>query len=183
MSEQGFGDPPETPPGGPATPPANAWQTVNPTPPPPPGYTPPPTGQYPPPGYPPPGYPPPGYGQPAVAGLSRNSAAALAYVTFIPAIIFLIMAPYSKDRFIRFSRVAVHPADRRVDFDERAVYLLCDYGHVRHVLHLSHVLLVAAAGACSFFGWWRSSRPARVRGSRFHVVGDIAMSLAGKENI
>jgi uncharacterized membrane protein len=42
-------------------------------------------------------------GQPAVAGgLESNVAGALAYVTIIPAIIFLVAEPYNKDRFVRF---------------------------------------------------------------------------------
>ena len=40
--------------------------------------------------------------QPAQSGLSDNAAGALAYVTFIPAILFLVMEPYNKDKFIRF---------------------------------------------------------------------------------
>ncbi|MFZ0962348.1 MAG: zinc-ribbon domain-containing protein [Terriglobia bacterium] len=35
-------------------------------------------------------------------GLAPNVAGALAYVTFIPAIIFLVMEPYNKDKFIKF---------------------------------------------------------------------------------
>lgn len=38
---------------------------------------------------------------PAV-GLTDNVAGALAYVTFIPAIVFLVLEPYNKNRFIRF---------------------------------------------------------------------------------
>jgi uncharacterized membrane protein len=47
---------------------------------------------------PPTPYPP----APASGGLSQNNAAALAYLTFIPAIIFLVMEPYNKNAFIRF---------------------------------------------------------------------------------
>jgi uncharacterized membrane protein len=36
------------------------------------------------------------------AGLSDNMAGVLAYITIIPAIIFLVMEPYNKNRFIRF---------------------------------------------------------------------------------
>ncbi len=50
---------------------------------------------------PPPQYPP---AQPT-SGLSQNSAAALAYVTFIPAIIFLVMEPYNKNAFIKFHSI------------------------------------------------------------------------------
>ena len=35
-------------------------------------------------------------------GIRDNIAAALAYVTFIPAIVFLVVAPFKRNRFIRF---------------------------------------------------------------------------------
>jgi uncharacterized membrane protein len=35
-------------------------------------------------------------------GLTDNMAGALAYVTIIPAIIFLVLEPYNRNRFIRF---------------------------------------------------------------------------------
>ncbi|MBZ5516031.1 MAG: zinc-ribbon domain-containing protein [Acidobacteriia bacterium] len=35
-------------------------------------------------------------------GLAPNIAGALAYITIIPAIIFLVVEPYNKDRFIKF---------------------------------------------------------------------------------
>jgi len=35
-------------------------------------------------------------------GLASNVGGALAYVTIIPAILFLVMEPYNKDKFIRF---------------------------------------------------------------------------------
>jgi uncharacterized membrane protein len=38
----------------------------------------------------------------ASSGLSDNSAGALAYLTIIPAIIFLLVEPYNKNSFIRF---------------------------------------------------------------------------------
>ena len=36
------------------------------------------------------------------SGLADNVAGMLAYITIIPAIIFLVMEPYNKNRFIRF---------------------------------------------------------------------------------
>jgi len=36
------------------------------------------------------------------AGLTDNMAGALAYVTIIPAILFLVLEPYNRKRFIRF---------------------------------------------------------------------------------
>jgi uncharacterized membrane protein len=38
----------------------------------------------------------------AAGGLSDNVAGMLAYITIIPAIIFLVVAPYNTNRFIRF---------------------------------------------------------------------------------
>ena len=35
-------------------------------------------------------------------GLSQNAAAAVAYITIIPAIIFLVIEPYNKIPFVRF---------------------------------------------------------------------------------
>src|SRR5580658_1893409 len=38
----------------------------------------------------------------STSGLTDNVAGMLAYVTIIPAIIFLVMEPYNRNRFIRF---------------------------------------------------------------------------------
>jgi uncharacterized membrane protein len=35
-------------------------------------------------------------------GLTPNMAGGLAYITIIPAIIFLVVAPYNRDQFVRF---------------------------------------------------------------------------------
>jgi uncharacterized membrane protein len=40
--------------------------------------------------------------QASTGGLTDNVAGALAYVTIIPSILFLVMAPYNRNRFIRF---------------------------------------------------------------------------------
>jgi uncharacterized membrane protein len=91
--------------------PSGDWQQVPSTPPDPSnvppasaaGYPPPPQGGYqPPPNYPPQG--PPGYA-PQAAGLSSTSAAAISYLTFIPAVIFLVMDPYKRDPFVRFHAI------------------------------------------------------------------------------
>ena len=39
---------------------------------------------------------------PVTGGLAENVAGLLAYVTFIPAIIFLVLEPYNRNQFIRF---------------------------------------------------------------------------------
>lgn len=40
--------------------------------------------------------------QASTGGMTDNVAGMLAYVTIIPAIMFLVMEPYSKNRFVRF---------------------------------------------------------------------------------
>ena len=40
--------------------------------------------------------------EPNQSGLSDNAAGGLAYVTFIPAIIFLILEPFNKNPYVRF---------------------------------------------------------------------------------
>lgn len=44
----------------------------------------------------------PGVAAANTSGLTDNVAGMLAYVTIIPAIIFLVMEPYNRNRFIRF---------------------------------------------------------------------------------
>jgi uncharacterized membrane protein len=39
---------------------------------------------------------------PSAAGMSDNTAGMLAYITIIPAIVFLVMEPYNKSKFVRF---------------------------------------------------------------------------------
>ena len=41
-------------------------------------------------------------GSPAAAGLTDNVAGALAYVTILPAIVFLVLEPFNRKRFVRF---------------------------------------------------------------------------------
>jgi len=94
MSEQEYGSTEPTKDATPVTITEPGWG--NPPPPPP------PHGQQP---YTP---PPPGYAPPPVAaapGLSESAASALAYVTFIPAIIFLLVAPYNQSAKIRFHSI------------------------------------------------------------------------------
>jgi uncharacterized membrane protein len=39
----------------------------------------------------------------ADSGLADNVAGALAYLTFVPAVLFLILEPYNKRRFVRYN--------------------------------------------------------------------------------
>ncbi|HEX3435253.1 MAG TPA: DUF4870 domain-containing protein [Pseudacidobacterium sp.] len=50
---------------------------------------------------------------PAAGGLSENAAAAISYITIIPAIVFLVLEPYNKMRLVKFHAIqciALHVA-------------------------------------------------------------------------
>lgn len=133
----------------------------------PPGYT---GAGGPPPGYPP---PPPAAGQ----GLSSNAAAAISYITFIPAVVFLVMAPYNRDRFVRFHAwqsialwivlIAVH-----IVFDVLGVagfhflmwglHMLVDL-----VLFIAWLIAIIKASQGQWF--------------KIPVIGDLAQNFAGKD--
>jgi uncharacterized membrane protein len=40
--------------------------------------------------------------QPNQPGIHDNAASAIAYITFVPAIVFLVLPPYCKSSFVRF---------------------------------------------------------------------------------
>lgn len=46
--------------------------------------------------------PNPNQTNPNQAGLSENAAGAIAYITFIPAIVFLLVPPYNASPYVRF---------------------------------------------------------------------------------
>ena len=154
-------------------------------------------GQYPPPpppgsygtgpgGYPPPGQPPygqPPYGGPPVPpppqgeGLPPNTAAALAYLTFIPAIIFLILDPYKRSSFVRFHAW-------------QCIVLTCVWVLIQvifrviGVLPLSWVLLLpmrVVVGLILFIVWLIAIIKAS-KGERYHipVIGGLAENFAGQ---
>ena len=57
------------------------------------------------------------------SGLADNVAGMLAYVTIIPAIVFLVVEPYNKSRFRPLSRMAVHILQYSlVDFVDRVAH-------------------------------------------------------------
>lgn len=71
---------------------------------------------------------PPPASTPPSSGLSDNVAAALAYVTVIPAILFLILEPYNKIPLVKFH-----------SYQSIA---LCVVAFVLHIaLHISHAVL------------------------------------------
>jgi uncharacterized membrane protein len=140
----------------------------------------------PPPGYtaPPPGYtaPPPGYAPAPAAGsgLSDSAAGAIAYITIIPAIIFLVMDPYKDKPFVKFH------AFQSLGL---AVIWFCLYvvlAILSVVLHFIPfmgflmLLIYPIAGLCLFIVWLLCILKASQGGSfKLPVVGNFAAQQSG----
>jgi uncharacterized membrane protein len=109
-------------------------------------------------------------------GLSDTAAAALAYVTVIPAIIFLVVEPYNKKPFIRFhSFQSIALAVIWI-----AVWIAITIVHtILHFIPLIGLLfvLVDLAVAAVFFIAWLMCVIKASRGEWFKlpVIGDFAL--------
>jgi uncharacterized membrane protein len=136
-----------------------AWGPPNPN-------YPPPAGAYPP-GYMPGQYPPPGYVRPA--GISTNMAAALAYITFIPAVIFLVIEPYKRDSYIRFH------AWQCITLTLVEIAGGVVFGFMGAIGEMVRGLL-----GLLLFVFWLIAIIKASKGERYHVpiVGDLAETLA-----
>jgi uncharacterized membrane protein len=146
------------------------------------GYPPPPQG--PPPGYtggPGPQYPPPPPPPSAGQGLSSNAAAAISYITFIPAVLFLVLAPYNRDRFVRFHAwqciaLTVVWVAIRILF---AVFAIAGM----HFVLFGLWTLIRLAVALILFVFWLIALIKASQGQwyKIPIVGDLAASFAGDQ--
>ena len=146
------------------------------------GYTPPPPQQGPPPpgygGGPGPQYPPPPPPPSAAQGLSSNGAAALSYITFIPAVLFLMIEPYSRDRFVRFHSwqsisLWIVAVGIRIIF-----YVLSAMSF--HVLWWLFLLIRMAIGFVLFVFWLIALiKASQGQWYKIPIVGDLATSFSG----
>lgn len=130
---------------------------------------------------PPAGYPPPVAAPPSAAssGLSPNGAAALSYVTIIPAILFLILEPYNKTPLVRFHAIQC----LLLAASWVVVWVVVMIMHAfLHFIPLSWVLftLLDLAIALGFFIAWLMAIIKASKGEWFKlpVIGDLALNLA-----
>src|SRR6201996_8255876 len=145
------------------------------------GYTPPPQG--PPPGYgggPGPQYPPPPPPPSAGQGLTSNAAAAISYITFIPAVLFLVMEPYNRDRFVRFHAwqciaLTIVAVGIRIIF---VVLAMASF----HLLWWLFLLIRMALGLILFVFWLIALiKASQGQWYKIPIVGDLATSFAGSQ--
>ena len=114
---------------------------------------------------------------PAAAGLTDNVAGSLAYVTIIPAIVFLVLEPFNKKRIVRFHSFQC------IFFTIAWVVPEVALSIVGHIPLLGWVTLVLwpLVGLAVFVIWLILVLKA-YQGQMFKlpVIGDIAEQQAGK---
>jgi uncharacterized membrane protein len=150
---------------------------------PPPGENAPPAGYPPPGGYAPPaGYPPQtGYPPPvgASSGLSENSAAALAYVTIIPAIIFLILEPYNKMPLVRFHSIQCLLLAGVSLVLQVGLTILAIFLHFIPLIGILFSLIHLAVFLCIFVAWLMAIiKASKGEWFKLPVIGDQALKMA-----
>jgi uncharacterized membrane protein len=124
---------------------------------------------------PPPSYAPGPSGQTQVGGLTENVAGALAYVTIIPPIIFLLVEPYNRNRFVRFHSF------QSIFFHVAWLILWVALGIFGHIplLGWASILLWPLVGLAGFILWLILVFKA-YQGQRFKLpfIGDMAEQQA-----
>jgi uncharacterized membrane protein len=110
-----------------------------------------------------------------VGGLPENVAGALAYVTIIPAVLFLVIEPYNKNRFVRFH------AFQSIFFHVAWIVLWVALGIFGHLplLGWASLLLWPLIGLASFVLWLVLVFKA-YQGQKFKLptIGDMAEKQA-----
>jgi len=113
---------------------------------------------------------PQGAPAPAQSGLSDSAAGALAYVTIIPAIIFLIVEPYNKNSFVRFH-------------SWQSIFFGIAFVAVHIVLGIIPVLgwLILALLDLAFLALWIILLLKALKGERWQlpIIGKFAAQQAG----
>ncbi|MFZ0687048.1 MAG: DUF4870 domain-containing protein [Terriglobales bacterium] len=113
---------------------------------------------------------------PAGAGLADNVAGALAYVTIIPAIVFLVLEPFNRKRFVRFH------AFQCLFFTVAWIVIEIGLSFIAHIplLGWATVLLWPLVGLAGFVIWLILVLKA-YQGQMFKlpVIGDMAEQQAG----
>ncbi len=111
---------------------------------------------------------------PAAAGLADNVAGALAYVTIIPAIVFLVLEPFNKKRFVRFH------AFQSIFFCVAWIVIDIALTFLGHIPFLG-LMLWPVVGLVLFVVWLILVLKA-YQGQMFKlpVIGDMAEQQAGK---
>lgn len=107
------------------------------------------------------------------SGLSENGIAALAYITFVPAIFFLILPRYNKSSYVRFhcwQSILLNVAAFLVSVVLTLFAQPALHGGAYFILGLTRVMWGV------WFGLWIATSISALNGKRFHipVLGNLA---------
>lgn len=112
------------------------------------------------------------------SGLSDNAAGALAYMTIIPAIVFLVMPPYNTSSYVRFHAWQSIFLNLAAFAFSIALSFLSVFGLMFGVFL---ILLVTRLIWLGWFVVWLICVMKAINGQRFKlpVIGDLAQKQAG----
>lgn len=116
-----------------------------------------------------------GYVPAQAGGLSDNVAGAIAYLTFIPAVIFLVLEPYSRRPFVRFH------AMQCLGLTVASIALHFAVGLLVFVLH-GLTFMLSSLVSLVFFALWLICIVSAAQGRMFKVpvIGDFAQQQANR---
>jgi uncharacterized membrane protein len=102
-------------------------------------------------------------------GLSDNTAGALAYVTIIPAIIFLVLEPYNKKPFVKFHAI-----------QELGLFVFMICLHIILIIPILGWLIYILGAICALVAWIICIVKASQGGAlKLPVIGKFAAEQSG----
>jgi uncharacterized membrane protein len=115
---------------------------------------------------------------PGPSGLSDNAAGAIAYMTIVPAIVFLVMPPYNASSYVRFHAWQSIFLNLAAFAFMIALSFLTVFGMMFGVFF---ILLVTRLIWLGWFVLWLVCVLKAINGQRFKlpVIGDLAQKQAG----
>ena len=116
--------------------------------------------------------------EPTPSGLTDNAAGAIAYITFVPAIVFLVLAPYNASPYVRFH------AWQSIFLNVAAVIISIAFSFLMVFFMFFGTFFLLAVSRLIWLLWfvlWLVCVLKALNGQRFKVpiIGDLAAKQAG----
>jgi uncharacterized membrane protein len=116
--------------------------------------------------------------EPTPSGLTDNAAGAIAYITFVPAIVFLVLPPYNASPYVRFH------AWQSIFLNVAAVIISIAFSFLMVFFMFFGTFFLLAVSRLIWLLWfvlWLVCVLKALNGQRFKVpiIGDLAAKQAG----
>jgi len=116
--------------------------------------------------------------EPTPSGLTDNAAGAIAYITFVPAIVFLVLPPYNASPYVRFH------AWQSIFLNVAAVIISIAFSFLMVFFMFFGAFFLLAISRLIWLLWfvlWLVCVLKALNGQRFKVpiIGDLAAKQAG----